>query len=154
MAKYEIDLIIKGSLKEAEVKSIVKEYESLIKKEKDFNVDNEMGNKLLAYKIHGESNGYYFIYNFESEDPSIINEFRRLADLDTNVLRLLIINLEKIYGYKASINTKKIEKSKKTESIYKTKQEGYKKNKNIEAEAVEEILDLEGGNESEEIENE
>jgi ribosomal protein S6 len=38
-------------------------------------------------------------------------EFKRLALLNTSVLRHLIINLENDYGYNASINSKKIKES-------------------------------------------
>jgi hypothetical protein len=39
MAKYEIDLLVKGSLTEAAAESSIKEIVGLINKQKDFNED-------------------------------------------------------------------------------------------------------------------
>jgi small subunit ribosomal protein S6 len=61
----------------------------------------------MAYKIKKETNAYYFIYTFECEDPAILNEFRRLANISDKVIRCLMINIEKSYGYNASVNPKK-----------------------------------------------
>ncbi|MDR1850964.1 MAG: 30S ribosomal protein S6 [Mycoplasmataceae bacterium] len=152
MAKYEIDLLVKGSLTEAAAESSIKEIVGLINKQKDFNED-KWGNKLLAYKIRKETNAYYFIYTFDCEEPAILVEFRRLCNINDNILRSLIINLEKCYGYKASINPNKVAKAKLMNDKYKKRQEEWKNKKN-EAAVVDTVLNLSEVADEEEIENE
>ena len=55
--------------------------------------------------------GYYYIYNFNTDDAKIISEFRRLANINPNLLRFMIINLDKDYGARALHNEKKVKKS-------------------------------------------
>jgi ribosomal protein S6 len=55
MAKYEIDLLVNGSLDESAAKGTIKEFVSLIENQKNFKVD-ELGNKTLAYKIDKQTN--------------------------------------------------------------------------------------------------
>jgi hypothetical protein len=65
----------------------------------------------LAYKIKGCEAAYYYIYYFDCDDAKVINEFRRLSNLNADVLRILIINLEKTYGYSMVNNPKKIKQA-------------------------------------------
>ena len=52
----------------------------------------ELGQKELAYTIKGQKTGYYYLINVEANDAAI-NEFDRLATLDENILRHIIIKL-------------------------------------------------------------
>lgn len=124
MAKYEIMLILNGSLKEVEATTTVNELKDLLKSSKDLKIEN-LGLKDLCYTIKKSNHGFYFVLNFDCNDPSEIKEFRRVASLQKNVLRQLIINLEKDYGYKATVNPKKIAKSAYRLNNYKTKKEAY-----------------------------
>jgi small subunit ribosomal protein S6 len=72
----------------------------------------------MAYSIKHQKSAYYLIYTFETEDSSKLLEFRRLANLNKDVLRCLIINLGKNYGYKASINDKKVKHAAKLYANY------------------------------------
>ena len=51
-----------------------------------------MGQKELAYTIKGQKTGYYFLINIESDNKAI-DEFNRLAVIDENILRHIIIKL-------------------------------------------------------------
>ncbi|MDR2821544.1 MAG: 30S ribosomal protein S6 [Mycoplasmataceae bacterium] len=106
MANYEINLLINGSLDEQAAKQVFTSIDSLIRDEKHFKLDN-WGVKPTAYPIKHQNSAYYLIYTFETEDSSKLLEFRRLANLNKDVLRCLIINLGKNYGHRASINPKK-----------------------------------------------
>ena len=55
--------------------------------------------------------GYYYIYNFNTDDAKIISEFRRLGNINPSLLRFMIINLDKDYGARALHNEKKVKKS-------------------------------------------
>ena len=116
MANYEIMLVVSGSIDEKAAKKVADEISSSIKECKP--KLHEYGSKQLAYKIKKDTTGYYFQYNFECESPTMINEFRRLSSINKQVLRTLIINLEKDYGYRASVNPKKIQRNKKRAEIH------------------------------------
>jgi small subunit ribosomal protein S6 len=58
--------------------------------------------------------------------PSIIAEFRRLALINKSVLRHLIINLEKDYGYRAINNPKKVKVSEVKFKKFQERQERFK----------------------------
>ena len=54
----------------------------------------EMGQKELAYEIKKHKSGYYFLINVESAVEAI-NEFDRLALISEEVIRHLIVKLDK-----------------------------------------------------------
>lgn len=125
MAKYEIMLVVRGDIDEEQANKVYSELS------KELAVDNiqltKHGLKELAYPIQKNNRGYYFQLNFDSSNTNGINEFRRLARINKNVLRHLIINLEKDYGYKATINEKKIKSNQKRAEIYAKVQEEIKR---------------------------
>lgn len=115
MAKYEIMLIVSGTLDEAQAKSVA---DDVAKPISDCKPQIEAyGLQELAYKIKNQSSAYRFQYNFDCESPAHILEFRRLCTINKNIIRSLIINLEKDYGYRASVNPKKVAANKKTGEI-------------------------------------
>ena len=93
MTNYEIMFIVKPDLEEAAIK---KEAESLKKVLTDakckINEEKAMGQKELAYEMNKYKNGYYFLYNVEATHKAI-SEFDRLASLNENILRHLIIRI-------------------------------------------------------------
>lgn len=110
MAKYEIMSIIDGKLDDKNANIINDNLLKILK-----NVDNlkvtSWGNKELAYPINKRTMGYYYIYEFSTTDSDVIREFRRLTNINKDVLRYLIINKEKDYGARALNNEKKVKKS-------------------------------------------
>lgn len=132
MAKYEIMLVIRGDLDENKSKDTLNELTSVLKNE---NIKvTSLGLKDMAYEIKKLKKAWYYQLNFETTDQESLNEFKRLSRINKNLLRQLIINLEKDYGYKASINAKKIERNKKTAAITQKRNEERKQaleNQNI-----------------------
>ncbi len=126
MSKYETMVVIRGSLKDTEAKKALNEVLEIIKTIKNVDV-TDLGHKALAYPIDDELNAYYYVLNFETEEKLILAEFRRLLLLNKSVIRHLIINLEKDYGYKATVNPKKVAKSQYRAEVYKSVQEKIKK---------------------------
>ena len=94
MNKYEIMFIVKPDLEEAAIK---KEAENLKKvltdKKAKITDEKAMGQKELAYEIKKYKNGYYFLYVVEAESAAI-DEFDRIARINENILRHLIIRVE------------------------------------------------------------
>lgn len=58
-------------------------------------LSKELGQKELAYEINKFKLGYYYLYNIESNDDKAIKEFDRIARINENIIRHLIINLDK-----------------------------------------------------------
>ena len=93
--KYEIMFIVRPDLEEDKIKEIFKKFETVL-------ADNgakilsskEMGQKELAYEIKKHKSGYYFLINVES-DSKAIDEFDRLALINEEVIRHMIIKLDK-----------------------------------------------------------
>ena len=91
--KYEILFIVRPDLEEKAINETFKKFESIL-------VDNgakvlsskELGQKELAYTIKGQKTGFYYLINAEANDAAI-KEFDRLATLDENILRHIIIKL-------------------------------------------------------------
>ena len=96
MTKYEIMFIVKPNLEESEIKKTVKALEKTLTDTKTkITLSKELGQKEFAYEIKKFKSGYYYLYNVETSSETAIKEFDRIASLNENVLRHLIINLDK-----------------------------------------------------------
>jgi len=122
MSNYEILLVVRGDLGKKEAKDTLKDLVKIVNKNKDFK-ETELGLKDLAYKIEGFDKGWYMQLNFSTKIPSEIAEFNRLAKLNKDVIRFLVINLDKDYGARALANPKKVKKAQRQANIYKKKME-------------------------------
>ena len=93
MKNYEIMFIVRPDVTEDVVKSTVKTLENVLTDGKaKITLSKELGQKEFAYEIKKFKSGYYFLYNI---DDAAIKEFDRVARIDENVVRHLIINLDK-----------------------------------------------------------
>ncbi|UIU15012.1 30S ribosomal protein S6 [Ureaplasma urealyticum] len=117
MAKYEIMLVVRGDLDQEQANKVANELKATLKNT-EVKENNYEGVQQLAYEINKLKTAYRYVYNFETTDVSLINEFRRLAIINKNVLRHIIINLEKDYGYKATVNAKKVQRNEKRAEVY------------------------------------
>ena len=93
MKNYEISFIVRPDLEKDAVDKIAKDFENvLVKNGANILSSKDLGQRELAYTIKGQKTGYYYLINIESETPAI-DEFNRLATIDENVLRHIIIKL-------------------------------------------------------------
>lgn len=96
MTKYEIMYIVRPDLEESSIKKV---HENFMKVLTDNGANiteaKELGQKQLAYEIKKHNTGYYFLINLEANDDKAIKEFDRLALISEDIIRHLIINLEK-----------------------------------------------------------
>lgn len=96
MRNYEIMFIVRPDIEEETVKNTVKSLEKVLTDGKGkITLSKELGQKEFAYEIKNFKSGYYFLYNVEASDDKAIKEFDRVARIDENVVRHLIINLDK-----------------------------------------------------------
>ncbi|MDR0825695.1 MAG: 30S ribosomal protein S6 [Mycoplasmataceae bacterium] len=138
MAKYEIMLVVDGSLDDKVAKASIKELVKIIDNSKDFQL-TELGLRDLAFNIKGQPKGWYLQYNFESEIPANIAEFRRLALINKAVLTHLIINLDKDYGARALANPAKVKESAEKLKKFTERQARYKAEKEAKMKAQAEL---------------
>ena len=96
MKNYEIMFIVRPDVEETVVKNTVKTLEKVLTDHKaKITLSKELGQKEFAYEIKKFKSGYYYLYNVETSSETAIKEFDRIASLNENVLRHLIINLDK-----------------------------------------------------------
>lgn len=96
MTKYEIMFIVQPNLEEEALKKVVKTLEkTLTSNNAVITLSKELGQKEFAYEIKKYKLGYYYLYNIEAKDDKAIKEFDRVALINENVIRHLIINLDK-----------------------------------------------------------
>ena len=96
MTSYEIMFIVRPTLSEEEIKGVSASFEKVLTDNGAKNVKvKELGQKEFAYEIKKFKSGYYFLYNIESSDDAAVKEFDRVARIDENVVRHLVINLDK-----------------------------------------------------------
>ncbi len=96
MRKYEIMFIVRPDLEEEVRKNTVKELEKTLTDNKaTITLSKELGQKEFAYEIKKFKSGYYYLYNIEADSDAAIKEFDRVSRINENVVRHLVINLEK-----------------------------------------------------------
>ena len=93
MKNYEISFIVRPDLEKDAVEKLANSYEKVLVDNKAKVLSSkELGQKELAYTIKSQKTGYYYLINAEANDAAI-KEFDRLATLDENILRHIIIKL-------------------------------------------------------------
>lgn len=96
MRKYEIMFIVRPDLEEKATKDTVKKLEKTLTDNKaTITLSKELGTKEFAYEIKGFKSGNYYLYNIESNTDAAVKEFDRVASIDENIVRHLVINMEK-----------------------------------------------------------
>ena len=95
MKKYEIMFIVKPDLEEENIKKVANSMkETLEKNEAKVLEVKEMGQRELAYEINKYKNGYYFLFVIESENNDATVEFDRVALINEDIIRHLIVKVE------------------------------------------------------------
>ena len=95
MRKYEVMFIVKPDLEEKQIKDIANDMKKVLTDNKAKILDEkEMGQKELAYEMNKYKTGYYFLFTIETEELKSINEFVRIATINENILRHLVIKVE------------------------------------------------------------
>lgn len=96
MNKYEIMFIVKPTLGEEDVTKVAENFKDVLTKNGAKVIEfTSLGQKELAYEIKKFKNGYYFLTVIEANDDKAINEFNRLSLINGDMLRHLIIKLDK-----------------------------------------------------------
>lgn len=94
MKKYEIMYIVNASLDDAARQKVMDGLHKIIT-DHEGSIDNmdDMGVKEFAYEIKHMNKGYYVVINVTANNEGIA-EFERLARINQNVVRYMIIKTE------------------------------------------------------------
>lgn len=89
-ANYEAVMVVSMKQTEEGIQAIIEKFKALIESHATLQSVDEWGKRKLAYLINKESEGYYVLYNFESEAefPAELDRIFRITD---GVIRSLII---------------------------------------------------------------
>ena len=94
MRKYEVMFIVRPDLEEAQVTKTADMMKKILTDRKAKVLEEQkMGQKELAYEINKYKNGNYFLYTIEANSEAI-DEFTRIARINEDVIRHLIIKVE------------------------------------------------------------
>ncbi len=95
MKKYEIMFIVKPDLEEENIKKIANSMKEMLESNEAKVLEvKEMGQRELAYEIKKYKTGYYFLFVIETETVTATKEFERLALINENIIRHLIVRVE------------------------------------------------------------
>ena len=95
MNKYEIMFIVKSDLDEETRKNEVKTLENILTSNKStITLSKELGQKEFAYEIKKMKSGYYYLYNIETSSDAAVKEFDRVAGINENIVRHLVLKIE------------------------------------------------------------
>jgi len=95
MNKYEIMFIVRPDVDEETRKSTVAVLEKTLTDNKaTITLSKELGQKEFAYEIKKMKSGYYYLYNIETNSNEATAEFDRVARINENIVRHLVLNLE------------------------------------------------------------
>ena len=87
---YELMVIFNTKLGEEGIKELVEKFKERIERHATLNSVDEWGKRKLAYPINYETEGYYMVVNFTSEED-FPAELDRVINITDGVLRTLIV---------------------------------------------------------------
>jgi small subunit ribosomal protein S6 len=88
--------ILRPDMEEDARKALAKSYDKLLS-DNGAKVESfkEMGQRELAYEIKKHKSGFYYLYEISSKDDKAQKEFDRVANLSEDVIRHIVISLDK-----------------------------------------------------------
>ena len=95
MAKTKYEAVVIFTLKDGAeaVPAMVERFKNLIEQHAALESVDEWGPRKFAYEIDKQTEGYYVIYNFESE-PEFPAEFSRVVNITDYAIRTQIVKKE------------------------------------------------------------
>ena len=94
MTNYEITFIVRPDMEEAEIKKTADAMKKVLTDKKAKVLEEKaMGQRELAYEINKFNTGYYYLYVVEASKEAE-EEFSRVARINENVIRYLIVRVE------------------------------------------------------------
>ena len=93
MAKYEMLYLLNNDLTDEAKDAKIEKYENIVKSMNGAVVSSDKwGTKKTAYPINFKNEAYYVLMTFEA-DGKVVEELKRIAGIDADVVRRLITKL-------------------------------------------------------------
>lgn len=94
-AKYEVLYIIRPDLGEDSKKELVEQFDKVLSiGGAEVTESKDWAKRRFAYEIKGYKEGVYHLVNLTTDNSEAIDEFERLARINDNILRHMIVRLE------------------------------------------------------------
>lgn len=94
MKKYEIMYIIRPNIEDEAKKALVERFDSVITNSGgEITESKDWGKRRLAYEINDFRDGYYWLMKVSGE-PTVVEEFSRLAKINDDIIRHIVIKEE------------------------------------------------------------
>lgn len=117
MNHYETVFILNPVLSEDQMKETVQKFKKLLKESKAKIVAEEQwGLKKMAYSIQKKRTGFYFLFEFTSDDQEIISKLEVAYKRDERLMRWLTVKLDKHAVVYAESRRKRLNTNKKQEA--------------------------------------
>ncbi len=95
MRKYEVMYIIRPNIDDESRKALNERFSKILTDNgAEILEEKDWGKRRFAYEINDFRDGYYYIINFKAE-PAAVQEFDRLAKINEDILRHLIVKEDK-----------------------------------------------------------
>ncbi len=100
VAKYEIMYIIRPDLGDDQKKELIERFDAVLTNNgaEITSSDYWDKNRKFAYEIEDYTEGDYYLVNLDATNSDAINEFDRLARINDNILRHMVIRLDHLEG--------------------------------------------------------
>ncbi|MBF0709813.1 MULTISPECIES: 30S ribosomal protein S6 [unclassified Gemella] len=95
MRKYEVMFAVQPRIEEEAKKALVDRFVNILSEGAEIGEVKELGKKQLAYEIEDFSDAFYYIVELTSSTDASTKEFDRLAKINADIIRHMVVRLEK-----------------------------------------------------------
>lgn len=94
--RYESVFIVTPVLTEKQLSNTVKKIKSFLEKNgAKILYEENWGLKKLAYPIQKNTNGFYYLLEFESQNSNIVSKLEKIYRLDERIIRYITVKMDK-----------------------------------------------------------
>jgi len=94
-ANYEILYIIRPDIDEENKKALVERFDGVLNDNgAEITESKDWAKRRFAYEIEDYKEGTYHLVNLTSENSDVIDEFERLARINDDILRHMVVRLD------------------------------------------------------------
>ena len=94
MRKYEVMFAVQPRIDEEAKKAVVDRFVNILSEGAEVEV-KDLGKKRLAYEIEDFTDAFYYVVELTSETDASTKEFDRLAKISDDIIRHMVVRLEK-----------------------------------------------------------
>ena len=94
MNKYESIIILSSLISDEKRKEVVGKITTFLNEKSNLTETQDLGKRKLAYEINKQKEGYYYIFEFETNSETI-TELERLYRISDEVMKFITVRKEK-----------------------------------------------------------